>query len=221
VDRTHSRSTKSISFAGEVAAVKGDEYVTVQRIPGAYIQQVVTVKGPLVWQHSLWSRWSELRRRVLDGYRLQATVIVLPVSPDDRTTSSTSVIIAAGGRGTSAAAGIAMVNGPFSDCIVRAGDGREFKVHRLVLAVASPVFHRMLESEMAEGRTATVQLQDADPVTVELLLQHIYDGAVEVPLSSAVQLCALRRRPQSSGTTGRGLSRQWTGAKPKVRGWIM
>jgi hypothetical protein len=84
------------------------------------------------------------------------------------------------------------LGGPFSDAVVRAG-GREWAVHRVVLAAASPVFRAMLgEAAMVEGRTATIELRDVeDPAVVDLLLQNIYGAAIEVPLRLAPLLYKL------------------------------
>eukprot|EP00931_Biecheleriopsis_adriatica_P046501 TRINITY_DN26710_c0_g1_i1.p1 TRINITY_DN26710_c0_g1~~TRINITY_DN26710_c0_g1_i1.p1 ORF type:complete len:329 (+),score=64.02 TRINITY_DN26710_c0_g1_i1:48-989(+) len=53
-------------------------------------------------------------------------------------------------------------------------EGVEINVHRAVLAAASPVFERMLESEMCEGTSATIEIQDASREAVEIMVQYMY-----------------------------------------------
>ena len=89
-----------------------------------------------------------------------------------------------------------LLGGPFSDVAIVCG-GRRFDASRAVLATASPVFHRMLASGMAEGGGAPeVEIKEADPAALELLLQHAYGAAVDVPLALAPQLYGLADRFQ-------------------------
>eukprot|EP00440_Ansanella_granifera_P044277 gb/GFBE01047986.1/.p1 GENE.gb/GFBE01047986.1/~~gb/GFBE01047986.1/.p1 ORF type:complete len:346 (+),score=55.98 gb/GFBE01047986.1/:1-1038(+) len=60
----------------------------------------------------------------------------------------------------------------FADAIVRAG-GEELAVHRAVLAAASPVFKRMLETGFREGVEATVRLETSAK-TARALVDHCY-----------------------------------------------
>lgn len=63
----------------------------------------------------------------------------------------------------------------FSDAVVRCGD-RSWQVHRCVLAAASPVWARMLESGMREAVELVLEIQDADPRVVGELLEFVYTG---------------------------------------------
>lgn len=130
------------------------------------------------------ARWSALRAAVQEGYRLQVKVMVLGselMGADD------SVAVPSPPAGLAASS---MLNGPFSDVVIRAG-GREFRAHRVVLAAASPVFLSMLAGGMQEAREAAVELQGVGSDTVELLLRYIYGDETEVSFASAVALCAL------------------------------
>lgn len=63
----------------------------------------------------------------------------------------------------------------FSDAVVQCGD-RSWQVHRCVLAAASPVWARMLQSGMREAVELVLEIQDADPRVVGELLEFIYTG---------------------------------------------
>jgi hypothetical protein len=82
-------------------------------------------------------------------------------------------------------------DGRFSDALLRCG-ASEFPAHRVVLAAASPVLDRMLSGDaFVESRTAEVTLQEAEPAAVDLLLSHMYGGAIDVPLPLVPQLYGL------------------------------
>jgi hypothetical protein len=49
--------------------------------------------------------------------------------------------------------------------------------HRSVLALWSPVFKAMFQSDMSETRSGEILLEDVDPRTVEALLVRLYTGA--------------------------------------------
>jgi hypothetical protein len=101
-------------------------------------------------------------------------------------------------------------SGAFADATLRAG-GREWRVHRAMLAAASPALRSMLESDMAEGREAAVELRDADPEAVDLLLRHIYSGAIDVPLRAALPLYGLADQYQLASGLAQAL-RVWLAA---------
>ena len=149
-------------------------------------------------------RWSQLRNTVAEeGASLEAALVTLPRAPPVGPSDACALRVAGGGAGTFAAAGGALLDGPFTDVAVAAG-GQTFRAHRVVLAAASPVFLCMLDGGMREAREAAVELRDADPAVVELLLRHIYGGAIEVPLAQALPLYALADQYQLSS----GLQRQ-------------
>ena len=52
----------------------------------------------------------------------------------------------------------------------------EFACHRLMLAASSPFFRAMLTGPMREHSREKVELKDAHPATVELLLDYMYTG---------------------------------------------
>jgi len=62
----------------------------------------------------------------------------------------------------------------YSDAQIQVG-GEAFKVHRVILAAASPVFYAMFESGMQE-RQGTIKISDFDPAVVGDLLAFIYTG---------------------------------------------
>jgi hypothetical protein len=166
--------------------------------------------------------WSALRRAVVDdGCRLELAVTVLPdpapVGLDDGSGGGGYGVlhVPGGDRGTCAfpaACGV-QLDGPFTDATLRAGD-RQWRAHRVVLAAASPALRSMLESDMVEGREAAVELRDADPDAVELLLRHIYGGAVDVPLRAALALYSLADQYQLASGLARSLRVWLAGVTP-------
>ena len=63
----------------------------------------------------------------------------------------------------------------FTDLTIKCGE-EEFKVHKAVLASQSPVFRRMLESDMKEQRTSVIEISDTDPQVISDLLAYLYTG---------------------------------------------
>eukprot|EP00930_Biecheleria_cincta_P072264 TRINITY_DN59690_c0_g1_i1.p1 TRINITY_DN59690_c0_g1~~TRINITY_DN59690_c0_g1_i1.p1 ORF type:complete len:277 (-),score=61.86 TRINITY_DN59690_c0_g1_i1:206-1036(-) len=67
----------------------------------------------------------------------------------------------------------------FADCDISTKDsGVSWRVHRSVLAAASPVLGRMLESEMKEGRAGSIAFQGAETADVEAFLYYLYHGTL-------------------------------------------
>ena len=62
--------------------------------------------------------------------------------------------------------------------------------------MGSPVFLSMLDSGMVEGGAPEVEISEANPVALEMLLRHAYGAAVDVPLALAPQLYGLADRFQ-------------------------
>jgi len=65
----------------------------------------------------------------------------------------------------------------FSDVTLKVGN-REFRCHRVILANKSPVFRRMLTTDMMEARTGVVEIVDIEADTMEKLLEFVYSGEV-------------------------------------------
>eukprot|EP00408_Alexandrium_pacificum_P015797 CAMPEP_0171183962 /NCGR_PEP_ID=MMETSP0790-20130122/15548_1 /TAXON_ID=2925 /ORGANISM="Alexandrium catenella, Strain OF101" /LENGTH=277 /DNA_ID=CAMNT_0011648953 /DNA_START=204 /DNA_END=1037 /DNA_ORIENTATION=+ len=66
-----------------------------------------------------------------------------------------------------------------SDMRVRAGDGGpELPCHRVVLSMRSPVFDRMLASDMKEGLERRLVLPKASSGTVRALLEYMYTRSI-------------------------------------------
>jgi speckle-type POZ protein len=57
--------------------------------------------------------------------------------------------------------------------------GKEFPVHRYVLAARSPVFKATFShEETKEVQTGEVEIEDVDPETLEVLIKYIYTDTV-------------------------------------------
>ncbi len=73
----------------------------------------------------------------------------------------------------------AVLGGPdeglYSDFTITAG-GLQFKVHKLLLATRSPVFRAMIDSNMVEGESSCVKMEDHTPEVVKEMLTYIYTG---------------------------------------------
>ena len=62
-----------------------------------------------------------------------------------------------------------------SDVQIKCGD-QTFDCHKVILSARSPVFNRMLLSEMKEKASGVVDLTDTRPEVVKELLKFIYTG---------------------------------------------
>lgn len=67
----------------------------------------------------------------------------------------------------------------FTDCTITC-KGQSLQCHRAVLSAASPVFGRMLDSGMREGNARSVDIGDAEPKAVGILLEFLYLGDLSV-----------------------------------------
>ena len=63
----------------------------------------------------------------------------------------------------------------FSDVTIKCGDA-EFKAHKAILASQSPVFKKMLESDMKEQRTNVIEIYDVDQAVISDMLAYFYTG---------------------------------------------
>lgn len=59
-------------------------------------------------------------------------------------------------------------------------DGKKIKVHRRVLSEASPVFEKMLNSEIKETHEGVVRLEMITELGLMELLEYIYTGSVQI-----------------------------------------
>ena len=71
--------------------------------------------------------------------------------------------------------GFALKEDCFSDVTLVVGS-KEFKAHKVILAVQSPVFRAMFESEMMESKSNRVEIDDIDEELMEETLTFIYTG---------------------------------------------
>eukprot|EP00929_Paragymnodinium_shiwhaense_P097920 TRINITY_DN5948_c1_g2_i1.p1 TRINITY_DN5948_c1_g2~~TRINITY_DN5948_c1_g2_i1.p1 ORF type:complete len:406 (+),score=108.47 TRINITY_DN5948_c1_g2_i1:112-1329(+) len=69
-------------------------------------------------------------------------------------------------------------SGKRGDVVLRA-EGQELRAHGLVLAARSPVFERMLSTEMEEKSSGLVEIVDVDYDNLKRLCEFIYTGGVE------------------------------------------
>jgi len=63
----------------------------------------------------------------------------------------------------------------YTDATIKC-NGREFHVHRAVLACVSEVFDKMFSSGMQEGSRAEIEIEDAIPEAVEAFIGCVYSG---------------------------------------------
>ncbi|XP_055952816.1 TD and POZ domain-containing protein 1-like isoform X1 [Argiope bruennichi] len=77
-------------------------------------------------------------------------------------------------------------SGLFSDVILCIG-GREFNVHKAVLAARSPVFAAMFRNEMKENSENRIQIEDSNEIAVEELLRYLY-AEKTIPLTPYLAL---------------------------------
>jgi speckle-type POZ protein len=69
----------------------------------------------------------------------------------------------------------------FHDVILNCSTGsseKEFKAHKAILSVRSPVFQAMFENDLEEAKNNVVRISDIDPVVLKDLLSFIYCGKI-------------------------------------------
>ena len=66
-------------------------------------------------------------------------------------------------------------NDVLTDAIIKCG-GKEFKVHRVILASQSPVFQAMFEADMKEKHSGVTEVSDATPEAMTDLVTYLYTG---------------------------------------------
>ena len=70
-------------------------------------------------------------------------------------------------------------NGELSDCTVVSSDGEEFRVHKVILAMKSPVFKAMFSHDFKENTENKVRI-DAKAGPVKALVDYMYRGMVHL-----------------------------------------
>jgi len=65
----------------------------------------------------------------------------------------------------------------FADVEIKCGN-RSFHAHRVVLASASPVFAKMLQSDMKEAHSRQILIEDVSAEVVAKALRYMYTGEV-------------------------------------------
>ncbi|XP_044015086.1 speckle-type POZ protein-like [Aphidius gifuensis] len=77
-------------------------------------------------------------------------------------------------------------NERFSDIILEV-DGKEFKAHKMILSLKSPVFSAMFDHEsMKESRDNRVVIKDIDADVVKQMLEYIYTGKTPSKINDCV-----------------------------------
>ncbi|GAV03821.1 hypothetical protein RvY_14197 [Ramazzottius varieornatus] len=72
--------------------------------------------------------------------------------------------------------------------VLVSADGTERPVHKVILAVTSPVFERIFDSNMEECRTGRYVLEDISTKTLDALLKYMYYKGLEILKEEAVGL---------------------------------
>lgn len=64
----------------------------------------------------------------------------------------------------------------FADVTIKCGNA-EFKAHKAVLASQSPVFKKMLESDMKEQKSGIIKISDIDHTVISDMREYLYTGS--------------------------------------------
>ena len=89
-------------------------------------------------------------------------------------------------------------DGLLADLTIKCGDS-EFKAHKAILASQSPVFRRMLESDMKEQRTNVIEISDVDQAVISDMLAYIYTGSAPNLDTLARELLNVANKYELSG----------------------
>ena len=83
----------------------------------------------------------------------------------------------------------------FTDCMVVCQD-QDFPCHRAVLASASPVFERMLNTDMRVGNERRIDVDDVEPCSMKALLKALYigEGSSNAPAPEGIALSATKHK---------------------------
>lgn len=71
-------------------------------------------------------------------------------------------------------------DGVLTDFTFKSSEGKEFKVHRVILSDASDVFMTMFTIDMKEKEEGSVAFEDIDSATLEHVLSYIYNGKAQI-----------------------------------------
>lgn len=93
------------------------------------------------------------------------------------------------------------------DVRIVAKGGETIRVHGIVLACLSDAFRAMLDTEMVEGRTRTVQLKEFTRVQLQFFFRLAYTGQVDPADWSSSQSSSRSSTPKGIGKTDR--RRSW------------
>ena len=69
-------------------------------------------------------------------------------------------------------------NMEFTDFRIKCGE-KIFPVHKIVLASHSPVFRRMMQTDMLEKSFGEVNIKDADPEVIKMMIKFMYTGEID------------------------------------------
>merc|ERR1712050_189042 len=72
--------------------------------------------------------------------------------------------------------------------------GQEIPCHRAVLAEASPVFDSALSADMRESSEKRLEIEDAEPVTVQNMITFFYTGKLDNKITDRASLLSLADR---------------------------
>uniref|UniRef100_A0AC34RAY7 BTB domain-containing protein n=1 Tax=Panagrolaimus sp. JU765 TaxID=591449 RepID=A0AC34RAY7_9BILA len=75
----------------------------------------------------------------------------------------------------------------FKDFVIQV-EKKEYKVHRSIIAIASPVFAAMLEPQCKESQEGNVDVKDFDIVTVRAAVDFMYTLNINSPLTTLLNL---------------------------------
>ena len=74
------------------------------------------------------------------------------------------------------------------DITIVTNDDRKFKAHRNILSAASPIFGKLLESEMMENREGIIPFEEISGCVMEDVLEFIYTGTVKITQTNVKEL---------------------------------
>ncbi|TEY28519.1 hypothetical protein BOTCAL_1019g00010 [Botryotinia calthae] len=79
-------------------------------------------------------------------------------------------------------------NGIYSDLIIKCRN-RSWNVHRLIVCSQSKVLHAACMTGFKEADTGVIELNDDDPVSVEIMLKYFYTGTYKEQIVEGKKLC--------------------------------